>query len=162
MENGIDKQLFRRAMGHFATGITVVTTQDETGRCWGMTANAFSSLSLEPALVLICIDKRAGSYEAFCAASHFCVNFLSAEQQAVSNHFASQLEDKFAAIEFAEGICGAPVLAGTIGYVECSRYEILPGGDHVILTGKVENIAVPGGEPLLYFAGQYRSLLPIV
>ena len=159
MDNGsIDKQLFRRVMSHFATGVTVLATQDSTGRRWGLTANAFSSVSLEPPLVLACIGRHSGSYDAFGTATHFSVNFLAASQQDVSNHFASRVEDKFASVEWAYGVTGVPILAHTLGYVECSRYDVLPGGDHIILLGQVEKIKVYGGAPLLYFGGQYRFL----
>ncbi|MFN0108851.1 MAG: flavin reductase family protein [Blastocatellia bacterium] len=157
----VDQQLFRRVMGKFATGVTVIAAQDTNGVLWGLTANAFTSVSLDPPLVLVCIDKRAGCYDALREADYFSVNFLADHQEQVSQLFASKGENRFAQVEWKAGVTGAPVLSGTLGVVECSRYEVLPGGDHIILLGKVEHLTCKDGEPLLYFAGMYRKLQPI-
>ena len=156
----IDSQLFRRVLGQFATGVTVVAARDAAGVLWGLTANAFTSVSLDPPLVLVCIDKGAGCYDAFCNAPYFSINFLAADQQDISQRFAAKGEDRFAGVAWQPGETGAPLLAGVLGHIECARYDVLPGGDHVILLGRVEQLAFAGGEPLLYFAGRYRQLQP--
>src|SRR5581483_807784 len=160
MSREIDSQLFRRAMSHFATGITVVAATDPAGRKYGITANAFASVSLDPPLVLVCVEKQIEFCPVITEAGHFSVNFLSAAQEHLSRRFAMKGIDKFEGVESRTGVTGAPRLAGTLGYVECSRYEVLPGGDHIIVLGKVEYIEVTGGEPLLYFASRYRLLQP--
>lgn len=156
---GIDGKDFRHIMSRFASGVTVLATTDSNGRRWGMTASAFSSLSLNPPLILVCINRRAGSFAAFDATQHFSVNFLAATQQNLSNHFAAHAEDKFAGIEMLEGLTDAPLLAGTLGFVECARHAVLDGGDHIILIGRVINSAVHEGAPLLYFDGKYQQLV---
>jgi flavin reductase (DIM6/NTAB) family NADH-FMN oxidoreductase RutF len=161
MTQPIDPQLFRRALGHFAAGVTVVTALDAAGQARGMTATAFSSLSLNPPLVLVCVDKGATFYEVITAASHFAINFLSDQQQHLSQRFASRSEDKFAGVAQAPGQTGAPLLADTLAAIECARYDVLPGGDHVIVLGQVEHLVVNGGAPLTHFAGKYRFLQPL-
>lgn len=150
--------LFRRVLGHFASGVTVVTAVDTEGNARGITVSSFASVSLDPLLVLVCIEKRATFYEVITTASHFGVNLLSSAQQHLSQHFASKQISKFEGIAYEWGATGVPLLAGTLGYVECSRYELLPGGDHVVVLGQVEHLAVNGGEPLIHFAGKYRFL----
>lgn len=155
---GIDGKEFRQIMSRFASGVTVIATTDSDGRRWGMTASAFSSLSLDPPLVLVCINRRAGSFRAFDEAEHFSVNFLAESQQELSNHFASHTADKFAGLATLSGLTSAPLLVGTLGFVECARHDVLAGGDHIILVGRVINSAVYEGAPLLYYNGQYQFL----
>lgn len=154
----IDSRLFRRVLGHFASGVTVVTAVDTEGNARGITVSAFSSVSLAPPLILVCIESRAAFCEVITTANHFAVNLLSSAQQQLSEHFASKQISKFEGIDYELGVTGAPLLAGTLGYVECSRYELLEGGDHAIVLGKVEHLAVNGSEPLIHFAGKYRFL----
>lgn len=160
MATAIDSQLFRRAMGHFASGVTVVTTLTSENEPRGMTASAFSSVSLDPPLILVCVGRTSSFYEAITAAPFFAVNVLSRNQQDLSTRFASKIENKFEGVETMAGKTGAPLLTGSLAQIECSRYEILPGGDHVIVLGRVEHLDVFGGEPLAYFAGKYRELVP--
>lgn len=154
----IDSLLFRRVLGHFASGVTVVTAVDTEGDARGITVSAFSSVSLAPPLVLVCVENRAAFCEVITTAKHFAVNLLSSAQQHLSEHFASKQISKFEGINYELGVTGAPLLAGTLGNVECSRYELLEGGDHIIVLGKVEYLTVNGGEPLIHFAGKYRFL----
>ncbi len=154
----IDPQLFRRVLGHFAAGVTVVTTVDAHGIPRGMTATAFSSVSLDPPLVLVCVEKRAYFSEAISAASHFCVNFLAAHQEHLSQRFASREQDKFAGLEQRQSSHGVPLLTETLGFVECAQHEIFAGGDHLIVVGRIVQLEVTGGEPLIHFAGKYRFL----
>ncbi|MDX2030479.1 MAG: flavin reductase family protein [Blastocatellia bacterium] len=161
MTTAIDSQLFRRAMGHFASGVTVVTTITGEAEPRGMTASAFSSLSLDPPLILVCVSRTSSFYEAITTAPFFAVNFLAAHQQDLSSRFASKIENKFEGVETATGKTGVPLLAGALAHIECARHEVLPGGDHVIVLGRVEHLDVFGGEPLAYFAGKYRALAPV-
>lgn len=155
-----DPKAFRRALGNFATGITVVTAQTPDGVKTGVTANSFNSVSLEPALILWSIDKRSGSCEIFEKATHFAVNILAADQIEISNHFARPSEDKFAGVEYTEGFGGAPLLPHTSACFQCESYETVDGGDHWILIGKVVAFEDAGRAPLLYHQGSYSVVMP--
>jgi len=155
-----DPKAFRRALGNFATGITVVTAQTADGIKTGVTANSFNSVSLEPALILWSIDKRSGSCEIFEKASHFAVNILAADQIDVSNHFARPGEDKFADVDFTAGLGGAPLLPHTAACFQCEAYETVDGGDHWILIGKVVAFEDTGRAPLVYHQGSYSVVMP--
>ncbi len=154
----IEKQEFRRVLGRFAAGVTVVTTVDDARRPYGLTATAFTSVSLEPPLVLVCVDKQSESYPHFHTSGVFAVNFLGAEDEPVSRHFAVSGGDKFKDVRFRHGVTGAPVLAESLAYLECRIVEILAGGDHTIFLGQVEAADARDGEPLLYYCGAYRRL----
>ncbi|HZD39304.1 MAG TPA: flavin reductase family protein [Terriglobales bacterium] len=154
----LDPKELRRVMGHFATGVTVITTRDIQGVPYGLTANAFISLSLDPSLVLISVDKTAHCYGCFHASKVFAVNFLSDEQEEISRRFATKGIDKFAGLEWYEGSNGAAILAGVIGYVECRMTEWHEGGDHTIIVGEIVNARASGGRPLLFFQGKYQRL----
>ncbi len=155
-----DALAFRRALGNFATGITVVTARAPDGARVGVTANSFNSVSLDPPLVLWSIDKRSASYEVFAAASHFAVNILAADQVTLSNHFARPSEDKFEGIDFSEGLGGAAILPDCAAVFECERFNCVEGGDHWILLGKVERFTDAGRPPLLYHQGSYSLVMP--
>jgi flavin reductase (DIM6/NTAB) family NADH-FMN oxidoreductase RutF len=160
MSQEVDRQTFRQVMGHFATGITVITALDQAGRNCGITANSFTSVSLDPPLVLVCVDRSIEFFKVITEAGHFNVNFLSHAQAELSRRFATKNIDKFDGVEHRKGVMGAPLLLETLGHLECSRYDLLPGGDHIIVVGKVEHLALTGGEPLLYFSSSYRMLQP--
>lgn len=152
---------FRRAMASFAASVTVVTTVDGAGRNHGMTATAFSSLSLDPPLCLVCIDKGASVLPAFRESAHFAVNILASDQEALSTRFAGPDRDRFEGVRWRRGaIAGCPLIAGAIATVECLRREVLPGGDHDILVGLVAAATVADGAPLVYFRGGYADLVP--
>jgi flavin reductase (DIM6/NTAB) family NADH-FMN oxidoreductase RutF len=155
-----DTRAFRRALGNFATGVTVVTALGSSGRKVGVTANSFNSVSLDPPLILWSIDKRSSSYEVFQEATHFSVNILAADQVELSNNFARPSDDRFAAIEYATGVGGAPVLLDCSARFHCEKYEQLDGGDHWILIGKVIAFDDIGRAPLLYHQGTYSMVLP--
>ena len=159
-EIAFDTRAFRRALGNFATGVTVVTAAAEDGRRVGVTANSFNSVSLDPALVLWSIDKRSSSHEVFEAASHFAVNVLAADQIDTSNNFARPREDRFAEIAFDAGAGGAPVLADCAARFHCEKYQQVDGGDHWIMIGKVVAFDDFGRSPLLYHQGAYSMVLP--
>ena len=154
----IDQIEFRAALGRFASGVTVVTTKDADERLHGITVSAFSSVSLEPPLVLICVEKSAGSHDALIESKSFVVNILSLSQAAISERFATQLHDKFNGVEFESGIDGIPVLAGCLVNLECRLQNSCDGGDHTIFIGEVENVSIMDGSPLVYFHGNYRVL----
>ena len=156
----IDQREFRNTVGCFATGITVITTLDEDGYPVGLTANSFTSLSLDPPMVLFCIDRNVTSFDAFHTNRHFAVNILSAEQQEVSQRFARSGPEKWSGVEFETWCSGCPILADCIANLECEIDSVYEGGDHVILVGLVTRMAARDGnpEPLLYFRGRYASL----
>jgi flavin reductase (DIM6/NTAB) family NADH-FMN oxidoreductase RutF len=154
----VEKAEFRRALGHFAAGVTVVTAKLADGQAVGITVTAFSSLSLEPPLALICIDRRARIHDHLQVGSAFAVNLLGQDQEFVSRRFASSEPDQFREIGYREGTSGSPLIAGAIATVECRITELLPGGDHTIIVGTVEATTVAEGKPLLYFRGGYAQL----
>lgn len=155
----VNKTQFRTALSRFASGVTVVTTRDADARPLGITVSAFSSLSLEPPLVLVCIDSGAYVHTAFTESGVFVVNILGAEQEDLSRLFASREPDKFQGLGFTEGINGVPVLSAALANIECRLKHAYEGGDHTIFVGEVENITVrEDGHPLLYYRGGYASL----
>lgn len=156
---GSDARTLRDALGCFATGVTVVTTLDEEGQPVGLTANSFTSVSLDPPLLLVCIAKSAGSLAAMEAAENFAVNVLHIGQQPTSNLFAKSGEDRFAGTPWSRGHNGSPLLSGALANFECRRHALHDGGDHVILIGEVVRARFePRRDPLLYFRGKYRRL----
>jgi 3-hydroxy-9,10-secoandrosta-1,3,5(10)-triene-9,17-dione monooxygenase reductase component len=156
---GIDKDLFRLVLSHFAAGVTVVTTVDGAQRPFGLTATAFTSVSLDPPLVLVCVDKKADTYPEFEPAGIFAVNFLSLAQRDVSQHFAKHGGDKFNGLSWRPGALGAPLLDGTIGHVECRIRHWYDAGDHTIMVGEIESADARDGEPLLHFRHAYRRVV---
>lgn len=149
----------RRIMGSFATGVTVVTTNSEPPT--GLTANAVTSLSLDPPLVLVAIDKKAGSHQAIKDTGCFAMNILSAQQQAISNQFATPGPKDFSDLNTKTAETGAPIIADSLGWVDCKLSEILPGGDHDIFIGEIVAGELNSGDPLLYFSGKYRDVAPL-
>ena len=154
-----DPKELRRVMGLFATGVTVLTTRDDDGRPYGLTANAVTSLSLTPPLLLICIDKNAETHPHFLTSRCFVVNILSEDQEELSGRFAKSGGDKFGPLPFSTNQDGVPVLENTLAHLECRIIETHEGGDHVIHIGEVQHAEVRGGRPLLYFQGKYRHLV---
>lgn len=152
-----DKRELRNALGTFPTGVTVVTTRAPSGAFVGLTVNSFSSLSLEPPLVLWSLNDFSSSLAAFEQASHFAVNILADDQAEVSRRFASQAPDKFAAIEVSEGIAGCPLIEGAAAQFVCRRHGHQREGDHILFIGRVETMRYTTKPPLVYFRGQYFS-----
>lgn len=151
---GADGRAFRRCLGQFATGVTVMTAQHADARA-GMVVNSFAALSLEPPLVLWSIRRASGSLPVFTQAGHFAVNVLAGDQMEVANLFATPTVDKFAAAQWSPGQTGSPVLAGTIATLECAREQVLDGGDHLLIIGRVLHFSRREGEPLLFAQGRY-------
>lgn len=160
MATPFDSRAFRRALGNFATGVTVITASDAAGRKVGVTANSFNSVSLDPPLVLWSIDKRSRSHAVFEAAGHFAVNVLAVDQVELSNTFARPGDDRFAGIEHESGEGGAPLLPGCSARFRCEKFQQIDGGDHWILIGRVLAFDDLGRSPLLYHQGGYSRVLP--
>jgi flavin reductase (DIM6/NTAB) family NADH-FMN oxidoreductase RutF/2-polyprenyl-6-methoxyphenol hydroxylase-like FAD-dependent oxidoreductase len=151
-----DARELRRALGQFATGVTVVTTRAEDGRRVGVTANSFTSLSLDPPLILWCLDRTAPSRVAFETAGRFAINVLSASQHYLSRQFATPADDKFAGLTCEDGPGGVPLLAGVLARFVCRNVRQVEAGDHVIVIGEVETFEMFEGEPLIFHSGSYR------
>lgn len=147
---------FRRTLSHFASGVSVVTTRDAKGRAHGITVSAFCSVSLNPPLVLICIERATASHYAFRESGVFVVNILDSTQQDLSERFAAPDEDKFGNVEFATGLDDVPVLKSALAKIECRLTRAVDGGDHSIFIGSVEHVTYRDGEPLIYFRSDYR------
>lgn len=150
-----DKPDLRLSLGRFATGVTVVTCLGSEGPC-GITANSFSSVSLEPPLVLWNIAKVCHSLQAYLDAEHFAINVLGAEQRHLSHHFAQSDHTVFNGIEYSSSDHGVPILPGTIACFECRTFDVRDCGDHYIIVGKIERFRSNDGEPLLFYGGEYR------
>jgi flavin reductase (DIM6/NTAB) family NADH-FMN oxidoreductase RutF len=146
---------YRRALAQFATGIAVVTTRTAAGVPVGITINSFSSVSLEPPLVLWNVGLKATAFETFRAAPRFMVNVLASGQLEVARRFATQNEDRFAGTSWSTTEAGMPRLDGCIAWFECSARNAHPEGDHVILVGRVEVFETAPGLPLIFHAGRY-------
>lgn len=157
----IDPVTFRSVLGRFASGVTVVTVRDIQHYDHGMTASAFCSLSLEPPLVLVCIEKSASLHEVLAAgntASQFAVNILEAKQEDLARRFADEHPDRFDGVGFTRGTTGAPILDDCLAVIECEVQSRHPAGDHTIVIGAVIRSATKEGSPLLYYRGGYATL----
>lgn len=159
----MDGAEFRRVMGHFPSGVTIVSTRLPNGLACGLTVNAFSSVSLDPPLVLVCIERDADSHDCITTAGFFSVSVLDEEYgEGLSRRFATfDVEDKFEGVAYREEKTGAPVLETAIAWVDCRLREVYPGGDHSIFLGEV----VAGGtgrssSPLVYYRGGYGRFEP--
>ncbi|HMJ13238.1 MAG TPA: flavin reductase family protein [Polyangiaceae bacterium] len=158
---GISADEFRAAMGSFATGVTIITTRDTAGKPFGLTATAFSSISREPPLCMICVSHAAEAHPALVASGRFAVNLLAAGQDALSNRFATSGLDKFDGVPHRAGtVTGCALLDGAIASIECTVQATLTAGDHDVLIGHIQSIAVTNEPPLVYFRGRYCDVLP--
>jgi len=160
-DHDIASDEFRHAVGHFATGVTVVTSVGPDGQPVGTTANAVSSLSLEPPLILVCFDRTSATLDAIHQHGAFVVNVLSAPQQELSANFARRgLAAVWDGVEHRPGPTGSPRLEGSLAALECTVEHSLPGGDHEIIVGRVRyaETSGDGGAPLLFWRGTYLSL----
>ena len=153
-----DRRSLRGALGMFATGVTVITTRKPDGSYAGFTANSFSSVSLDPPLVLWSLGLDAPSLPAFEASSHYAINVLAANQAHLSQHFAMSSADKFAGLGFWPGAGGAPLLPGCCAWFECANEARHPGGDHLIFIGRVLAYAREEHPPLVFHEGRYRQV----
>ncbi|MDJ0339649.1 flavin reductase family protein [Cryobacterium sp. PH31-O1] len=146
----------RNTLGKFATGVTVITARGADGRPVGMTANSFTSVSLDPPLLLFCLANSAGSLPDFVAAEAFAIHVLSADQHLLSRQFATPAADKFAGLNVAEDAAGVPEIEGVLARFSCRTVSRTQEGDHTIFIGQVENYKKLDGDPLLFFSGGYR------
>jgi 4-hydroxyphenylacetate 3-hydroxylase, reductase component len=154
----VDSSLYRRACGQFATGITVVTVVDSKGHPHGMTVNSFSSVSLDPPLVLVSIDLRNAILGHFLATSFFAINVLAEHQEPLSQRFSSTAANRFDGIEWHPAISGTPLLSEALAHLECSVTRTFEAGDHTVLIGEVLRAGYREGKPLVYFNRRYQSL----
>lgn len=154
----IDPIALRKAFGTFVTGVTVVTAYDRDGNPRGMTANSFTSVSLDPPLLLICIGKTASSYEAFNHTDSFAINFLHEGQTDVSAVFASKTADKFDSVRYQKVHTGAPILTDSLSWFDCTVFNRVEAGDHVVLIGEVHAFGTSPLPPLGFCRGRYASV----
>lgn len=152
-----DLRDFRKALGQYATGVTVVTTRGADGQRVGITANSFTSVSMDPPLVLWCPSKRTPSLADFGASTHFAINVLGSQQHVLSRQFATPSQDKFAGVDTTDGICGVPLIRGAVARFQCRTVARHDAGDHEIYVGEVEEYDLAGGEPLVFHGGQYHA-----
>ncbi|NKJ48636.1 hypothetical protein CIC12_18210 [Burkholderia sp. SG-MS1] len=157
--NVIDSKSLRKTLGAFTTGVTVITTLGGDGRRYGVTANSFSSVSLDPPLVLWSQSTTSRSHPAFRDTERFVVNILAVDQIHVSDRFAKSGDDKFDGFETDEGLAGLPIIRGAAAYLECRKMATYPGGDHVVFLGLVENLFRGDRAPLAFCDGQYLTHL---
>ena len=151
----IDSMLQRQVMGRFATGVTLLTTRFDEG-VLGMTANAVMSLSLEPPLIVVSVDKKNSMHECLIQGKCFALNMLRADQEEISRRFAISGPKDFAGLALTAAETGAPILVDAIAFVDCELVEILSGGDHDMFVGEPVAGEVRDGEPLIFYGGEYR------
>jgi 3-hydroxy-9,10-secoandrosta-1,3,5(10)-triene-9,17-dione monooxygenase reductase component len=156
----IDPELFRSVLGNFASGVTIVTAMDD-GEPVGLTAQSFTSLSLDPPLVMFCPKITSTSWPRIEHARHFAANILAEGQDALGIQFARSGGDKFADVEWTPGPTGAPLLGGVLAHIDCTIEAVHPGGDHQIVIGRVLHLAAESDKkPLVYFRSAFESLAP--
>jgi len=154
-----DKRTFRNTLGLFVTGVTVITTRDQTGRPVGITANSFNSVSLDPPLILWSVGLNALSLHAFSKASAFAVHILREDQADLSERFAKSGEDKFSGLDMESGLHDVPLLPDCAARLECLPHAQHPAGDHILFIAEVERlVSNPGAMPLVYHGGRYAEL----
>jgi flavin reductase (DIM6/NTAB) family NADH-FMN oxidoreductase RutF len=149
---------FRRTCGRFATGVTVATVLDGQGAPHGLTVSSFTSVSLEPPLILICLGHAVTVIDTFRRASHFGINVLAAAQRPISDRFARKGLDRFNGLAWERGVTGVPLLPGVLAAIECAVHDRFTSGDHDIFVGRMVNTKVADGEPLLYYASNYHEI----
>lgn len=158
METPSNPQALRQALGSFATGVTIVTAMSDTGEPVGFTANSFTSVSLDPPILLVCLAHKALSYRIFRMADSFAVNVLSADQEAIAMRFATKGADKFNDMAWKSGKQGAPLIPDCLARFDCAMHQRVTAGDHDILMGRVIGFSRHEGSALVYHSGSFRSL----
>jgi flavin reductase (DIM6/NTAB) family NADH-FMN oxidoreductase RutF len=156
--HGVEPPLFRQLLGRFATGVTVLTTRTPGGEPIGMTASSVASVSLDPPLVLVSVDRRHDMYAALDAATHFVLNVLAADQEMLSRRFAADEPNRFGGVGFRPNKQGIAVLDGVLAHIECEKQSAIPAGDHTVFIGQVVGGSVTNRRPLLYYRGGYAGL----
>ncbi|MGB4102308.1 MAG: flavin reductase family protein [Alphaproteobacteria bacterium] len=155
---GFDPAAFRTALGCFGTGVTIATCRDAGGKPVGITINSFTSVSLDPPLILFCLGRTTRAYKAFMKADKFSINILTTDQEALARHFSSPEAENWTQVQTLQTPdTGPPLLKNCLSQIVCHRHAVHPGGDHDILIGAVTELCLPEDPPpLLYFRGQYR------
>jgi flavin reductase (DIM6/NTAB) family NADH-FMN oxidoreductase RutF len=153
-----DGKAFRQCLGKFATGVTVVTCVDAAGNPCGITANSFSSVSLDPPLILWNIAKVSNSLDAYLKAERFAINVLSSAQQSLSSHFAKSDHTTFNGVDYTLSELGVPLLPGTLATFHCRTHQTLDCGDHFVIIGEVTDYHSTDADPLLFYSGTYRAI----
>ena len=157
----VDDVRFRQVMGHFATGVAVVTATRPGGGPCGLTANSVASVSLRPLLMLVCVDRRAHSHDAITGAGSFAVSVLAAGDEWLARRFSlGQREERFEGLSFRTEETGSPVLDDALAWLDCRVHDVHEGGDHSIVVGEVLACGAREGEPLVFFRGEYRRMEP--
>jgi flavin reductase (DIM6/NTAB) family NADH-FMN oxidoreductase RutF len=151
-------ELYKQTMRRLGSGVSVITTRTPAGQLAGFTATSLISVSLEPPLVLFCLREDSNSIAAFREARGFVANILAAGQEALSQQFAQQEDDRFRGVAFRESGAGHPILAGTLASLECSTRQVLPAGDHELFLAAVQTVHLGAGRPLIYWEGRYHGL----
>jgi flavin reductase (DIM6/NTAB) family NADH-FMN oxidoreductase RutF len=154
----VTSEEFRRASGRFATGVTIASVLDPQGVPHGLTVSSFTSVSLDPPLILICLGHEVTIIDVFRASHYFGINVLAGNQRELSERFARKNEDRFNGLEWQRGETGVPLLSGVLAAIECSVDQRITAGDHDIFVGEMVNARVAEGEPLIHFASRYRAL----
>lgn len=154
----LDSIVFRRTCAKFATGVAVATVLDGDGNPHGMTVNSFTSVSLNPPMVLFCVDHSATLLGTFRGATHYGLSVLADSQQSLSNRFAQRGQDRFDGVEWQRGLHGVPLIPGALAHLTCAVRQVIEAGDHSILLAEVVDAALFDGHPLLYFDSAYRRV----
>jgi flavin reductase (DIM6/NTAB) family NADH-FMN oxidoreductase RutF len=154
----VSAEEFRRACGRFATGVSIASVLDHLGAPHGLTVSSFTSVSLNPPLILICLGHEVAAIEMFRKAKCFGINILGEDQRHLSDRFARKGHDRFDGLEWFPGETGAPLLAGILAHIECAVYKRITAGDHDIFLGEMLSARVHKGEPLIHFSSRYRKL----
>ncbi|GAA5122251.1 flavin reductase family protein [Alloalcanivorax gelatiniphagus] len=156
-QQGADGTVFREVVGHFLSGVTVVTTDD--GSRYGVTASAVSSLSLDPPMVLVCLNQKLATVDAIRRAGHFAVNILGSQHAALAAQFAVPHPDKFRDVDVQYGASGSPLIVEALAQIECAVAEVVPAATHTIVLGRVVTARARPGDPLAYFRGQFGQFV---
>ena len=154
----IDAATFRSTLGRFATGVTILTARDDSGRDHGMTVSAFCSVSLDPPRVLCCVERSADMFPVITKAQRFAINILTTAQEAISRRFAEERDDRFDGLGYTRGVTECVLLDDILAYLECEVAARYDGGDHLIVLGDVIAAAAAEGRPLLYYRGGYAQM----
>jgi len=154
----VDADLFRSVLGRFASGVTVVSARDHAGLDHGMTVSAFASVSLDPPMVLACVDHASSMFAVLMAVEHFGVSILSSSQEPLSRHFADTASDRWAGVRAERGATGVPLVIGAVAHLECTVAARHRAGDHTIFVGRVEHAAIGAGHPLIYYRSGYGEM----
>ena len=160
LPSGIDRRQFCTVCGRYATGVAVATVRDGRGDPHGITVNSFTSVSIAPPLVLICVDHRARVLEHFRPGAPFGINVLNETQREISDYFASAKRDRFDGVDWHAGATGAPLVPHAVAFLECKVHKRVAAGDHDIVIGEVLEARIAEGRPLVYYASGYRKLDP--